>query len=159
VRSHPIIIGYDGSPAAEHAVRTAGELLGARPAVVVVVWEPGAAFEVAEIPTATDLGAPPIDIRSAVEVDQAMQERAQNLARHGAELARQAGFDAEGLAVADEVSVAETIVRIAKERHAQAVVMGAHGHTTLAERLLGTTSQSVAHHAPCPVLLDRPPEG
>ena len=157
--SGPIVIGYDGSPAAQHALREAGALLAPRPALVVAVWEPGAAFEMAEIPTATDLLPAPIDIRAAVEVDQAMQERAQRLAQHGAELARQAGFEADGMAVADEVSVAETIVRVARERDAAAVVVGVHGHSALADRLLGSTSQSVARHAPCPVLVDRPPEG
>ena len=153
----PIVIAYDGSPAAEHALRAAAELLGSRPALVVVVWEAGAGYEMTEIPAGTDLMPAPIDIRSAVEIDEALQERAQQLAQHGAELARQAGFEAQGLAVADEVSVAETIVRLAQERHAQAVVMGAHGHSALTERLLGTTSQNVARHAPCPVVLDRPP--
>jgi nucleotide-binding universal stress UspA family protein len=158
VRSGPIVIAYDGSPAAEHALREASELLGSRPALVLVVWEAGAAYEMVELPAATDLVPAPIDVRSAAELDHAMHERAQHLAQHGAELARQAGFAAEGLAVADEVSVAETIVRVARERDAQAVVMGAHGHSALTERLIGTTSQSVARHAPCPVLLDRPAE-
>jgi nucleotide-binding universal stress UspA family protein len=158
MRSGPIVIGYDGSPAAEHALREAGELLGPRPALVVVVWEAGAAYEMVEVPSATDLLPAPIDIRTAVELDQAMQERAQRLAQHGADIAREAGFDAEGLAVADELTVADTLVRVAKERDAQALVVGAHGHSALIERVLGTTSQSVVRHAPCPVIVDRPPE-
>ena len=87
----PIVIAYDGSPAAEHALRAAAELLGPRPALVVVVWEAGAGYEMTEIPAGTDLMPAPIDIRSAVEIDEALQERAQQLAQHGAELARQAG--------------------------------------------------------------------
>ena len=43
VSSGPIIIGYDGSPVADHAIREAAALLGPRPALVVVVWESGAA--------------------------------------------------------------------------------------------------------------------
>jgi nucleotide-binding universal stress UspA family protein len=158
VRSGPIVIGYDGSPAAEHALREAGELLGPRPALVVVVWEAGAAYEMVEVPSATDLVPAPIDIRTAVELDQAIQERAQRLAQHGADIAREAGFDAEALAVADELTVADTLVRVANERDAQALVVGAHGHSALVERVLGTTSQSVVRHAPCPVIVDRPPE-
>ena len=155
--SGPIVIGYDGSPAAEHALREAAQLLGPRPALVVVVWEAGAAYEMAEVPSA-DLVPATIDFRSAVELDQAIQERTQRLAQHGADIAREAGFEAEGLAVADELTVADTLVRVAKERDAQALVVGAHGHSALVERVLGTTSQSVVRHAPCPVIVDRPSE-
>jgi len=55
--------------------------------------------------------------------------------------------------VADDISVAETLVRITRERDSQAVVVGAHGHRKLTEVLLGTTSQNVMRHAPCPVLV------
>ena len=52
--------------------------------------------------------------------------RAQKLAERGAQLARKAGFDAEGLAVAEEVHIptAETIVSVASEREAVAIVVG-----------------------------------
>jgi nucleotide-binding universal stress UspA family protein len=152
------VIGYDGSAAAEHAVREAGELLEGRPALVVVVWKQGLGFELLELPTAT-IGLPPaqLDMRAALEVDEAMQERAQLLAQKGAGLAHEAGFEADGLAVADdvEVPVSETIVKIARERDARAVVLGAHGHSRTAEVILGSTTREVVHHAPCPVLVVR----
>jgi nucleotide-binding universal stress UspA family protein len=158
MRSGPIVIGYDGSSAAEHAVREAGELLGGRPALVVVVWKQGLGFELLELPTAT-IGLPPaqLDIRAAFEIDEAMQERAQLLAQKGAGLAREAGFEADGLAVADdvEVPVSETIVKVAREREARAVVLGAHGHGRTAEVILGSTTRDVVRHAPCPVLVVR----
>src|SRR4051794_20568266 len=118
MRSGPIVIGYDGSPAAAHAIRESGELLTGRPALVVVVWKQSLGFELLELPAAT-IGLPPaqIDVRTALEIDEAMQERAQRLAQKGAGLARDAGFDAEGLAVADdvEVPVSETIGKVAGE--------------------------------------------
>jgi nucleotide-binding universal stress UspA family protein len=158
MRSGPIVIGYDGSSAAEHAVREAGELLGGRPALVVVVWKQGLGFELLELPTTT-IGLPPaqLDIRAAFEIDEAMQERAQLLAQKGAGLAREAGFEADGLAVADdvEVPVSETIVKVAREREARAVVLGAHGHGRTAEVILGSTTRDVVRHAPCPVLVVR----
>jgi nucleotide-binding universal stress UspA family protein len=158
VRSGPIVIGYDGSAAAEHAVREAGELLRGRPALVVVVWKQGLGFELLELPTAT-IGLPPaqIDIRTAFEIDEAMQERAQRLAQKGAGLARKAGLEADGLAVADDVDVpvSETIVKVARERDAPAIVVGAHGHGPAAEVILGSTTRDVVRHAPCPVLVVR----
>jgi nucleotide-binding universal stress UspA family protein len=154
VPSAPIVIGYDGSEAAERALRDGAALLAPRPALVVVVWEAGAAFEAMELPTAS-VGIPPvpIDIRTAMEIDNALSRRAQQAAEHGAALAREAGLEAEGLAVADEVTVAETLVRLARERDAQAIVVGAHGHGPLSEVLLGSTSRSLIRNAPCPVLV------
>jgi nucleotide-binding universal stress UspA family protein len=156
VRSGPVIIGYDGSQACQRALREAAALLAPRETVVVVVWEAGTAFEMLELPADAILMPPaPIDVRTAVEIDQAMYEQAQRLAEQGAALARDAGLDAEPLVVADDITVADTLVRITKERDSQAVVVGAHGHGRLTEVLLGTTSQDVIRHAPCPVLVAR----
>jgi nucleotide-binding universal stress UspA family protein len=154
VPSGPILIGYDGSPAADHALREAAALLGPRPALVVVVWEAGAAYEnldVAEIPAA------PMDLRTAVLTDQALYEGARLMADRGARLAAELGFEAEGLTVADEVTVGRTLVQLARERDAQAMVIGAHGHSRLENLFLGSTSRHVVEHAPCPVLVARPP--
>jgi nucleotide-binding universal stress UspA family protein len=154
--SGPVVIAYDGSPAAERAIREAGALLGKRPAVVVVVWKPGLGWELMELPSAT-LGLPPapIDVRTALEIDEKLAERSQLMAQHGAELAKEAGFDAEGLAIAEEVEVtiAETIVGVARQRDAQAVVVGAHGHSRLGEVVLGSTSRDVIRNSSCPTVV------
>jgi len=161
MRSGPIVIAYDGSSAAEHAVREAGALLGARPALVVLVWKQGLGFELLELPTAT-IGLPPakIDIRTALEIEEAMRERAQLLARKGAGVARDSGFEAEGLAIAEDVDadVAEAILDVALKRDAQAIVVGAHGHGSVAEIVLGTTARAVVRRAPSPVLVVREPK-
>jgi nucleotide-binding universal stress UspA family protein len=161
VRSGPVLIAFDGSPAAEHALEEAAALLGKRPALVVSVWKEGIGFETVELPTAT-LGMPPapIDVNAALEIEQDAKERAQRLAQHGAELARQAGLEAEGLAVADEVEVTipETIVDVARQRDAAAIVMGAHGHGRLSEVLVGSTTRDVVRRAECPVVVVREPD-
>jgi nucleotide-binding universal stress UspA family protein len=156
VASGPVIIGYDGSPASERALRESAVLLAPRPALVAVVWEAGAAYELAEAPPSV-VGIPPVplDVRTAAELDQRMYEGAQRLAQQGAALARDVGFEAEGLAVADELTVADTLVRLAQERDAQAVVVGSRGHRGLGELLLGSTSQGVIRRAGCPVVVVR----
>ncbi|MEY2436603.1 MAG: hypothetical protein QOF97_1439, partial [Acidimicrobiaceae bacterium] len=131
----PAVIGYDGSAAAKRAISEVSGVLATRSVVVVSVWEPGLAFDLIH----PDIIPAAIDIRTAMEVDEAMYERAQKLAAEGASLAQQAGFGAEGLAVADEGTVADTLLRIAKERSASAVVAGTHGHRGL-RALLGSTS-------------------
>jgi nucleotide-binding universal stress UspA family protein len=156
--SGPVVIGYDGSEASDQAVRASGGLLSGRSALVVVVWKAGLGWELVELPAAS-IGLPPapIDVRTAVEIDQAMAERAQKLAQQGAERAREAGFQADGLAVAEDVGtpVAETIVNVARERDAAAVVVGAHGHGRLSEVILGSTSRDVIRRARCPVVVVR----
>ena len=149
----PLIMAFDGTPAAEHAIRDAAALLGRRPAVVVVVWKAGLAFELMELPTATiGLPAAPLDVRTALEVDERAYASARDLARQGAELAREVGLEADPLVVAEdpETPIAETIVSLAKERDAQAVVVGPHRH---GPALLGSVSRDVVRHAPCPVVV------
>lgn len=156
MRSGPVLIGFDGSPAAERAIEEAADLLAPRRVLVVVVWEAGRAFELAELPTLTP-ASPPIamDIRTAFEVDKAVYEAAQRTAERGAALAKERGFDAEGLAVADDLTVADTLIRLAREQDAQAIVVGAHGHGAVSELLLGSTSRDVVKRSPCPVVVVR----
>jgi nucleotide-binding universal stress UspA family protein len=158
--SGPIVIGYDGSSASEHALREAGPLLSPRQALVVVVWEAGAAFQLAALPNAAlDMPLAPIDVRTAMEIDRKLYEGAQRLAEHGAALARELGFEAEALAVADEASVPETLVGVARERAAAAIVVGAHSQGAFSEVLLGSTSRGVVHRATCPVVVVREAPG
>jgi nucleotide-binding universal stress UspA family protein len=160
-RSGPILIAYDGSAAADHAVRESGALLKGQPALVVVIWKQGVGFEFMEIPTAT-LGLPPaqLDVRTAVDIDDASRERAQLLAQRGADLARQSGFEAEGLAIAEDVEaeLSEAILDVARKRDARGIVIGAHSQGGAASIFLGSTSRSVVRHAPCPVLVVREQE-
>ena len=50
---------------------------------------------------------------------------------------------------------AEAIIEVAKTRNSDVIVMGSRGLGTLAGLLLGSTSQKVVAHAPCPVLIVR----
>ncbi|HKN98643.1 MAG TPA: universal stress protein [Pseudonocardiaceae bacterium] len=153
----PVIIGFDGTPAAEQAVRAAAATLTSRHAVVVVVWEAGRAYELLEVPTLS-VGVPMsgMDIRAASEVDNAAAESARRIAEQGAALAMELGMRAEGMVVADDITVAATLVRIAKEQDAGVIVVGSHGHRGITELLLGSTAREVVKQAPCPVLITRP---
>lgn len=152
----PVILGFDGTPVSERMVAEAGELLGRREALVVTVWERGRVFDMAAVPASSLTGpVPPLDLRAAEQIDQAAHDSAQRTAHWGAELARNAGFRAEGLAVADELTVAETLVRLATEHKASAIGLGAHRHGRLSELLLGSTSKDVLRLAPCPVVVVR----
>src|SRR5215210_6103209 len=97
-----VLLAYDGSPTAAHAIGVVGPLLGGRPALVVTIWEENLAL--ASVYPATEFGmAPgPIDVETAHEVDEALESRAERMAAEGAALARSAGFDpAEPIVIAD----------------------------------------------------------
>jgi nucleotide-binding universal stress UspA family protein len=149
----PVLIAYDGSDTARHAISEAGRLFGSREVLVVTVWEPGLAYE-SSMPTAgLEMPPVPVDVEGAREVEEELHERARQTAQEGAQLAQSAGLEAKGLAVADEVHVADAIVGLAKKRGVAAIVVGSRGLKGLRARLEGSTSNAVPRHAPCPVVV------
>lgn len=54
-----------------------------------------------------------------------------------------------------EGDAAESIIEVAKTRESSVIVMGSRGLGGLAGLVLGSTSQKVVSHAPCPVLIVR----
>ena len=53
----------------------------------------------------------------------------------------------------EQGDVAETICRIGEELSADVIIVGSHGRTGLKRVLLGSVSEHVVRHAPCPVLV------
>jgi nucleotide-binding universal stress UspA family protein len=149
----PVLIAYDGSETARHAVREAGKLLGSRQVIVLSIWEPALAYESSMPTAALEMPPVPVDVEGARELEEELHERARGTAQEGAELARSVGLEAKGLAVADEVHVADAIVEVARKRDAAAIVVGSRGLKGLRARLEGSTSNAVVKNAPCPVLV------
>jgi nucleotide-binding universal stress UspA family protein len=151
----PLVIAYDGSDVAKAAVRHAAELFSERPAVLVTVWEPGLALLDVGPPDALGVTAIPPDPETVGAVDRAQREHATRLAGEGAELARSLGLAADPHAVPDEVDVADTLIDLARERGAAAVVVGSHGISGLRTRLLGGVSRKLIDQCELPVLVVR----
>lgn len=150
----PILIGYDGSPNARRAIEEAGQLFGDVPAVVATAW---LSFE--EAAPAGLLALPADVVRGAVEdLDAAQREEAERLAAEGAELARQAGLDAEPRATHCRGPFFSALVHLADELDARALVLGSRGRSSLAAAVLGSVSTGVLHHTHRPVLVVREPE-
>jgi nucleotide-binding universal stress UspA family protein len=141
----PILICYDDSDGARHAIDAAAALLGARRAVVLDVAPPLTGPEgLAALGTITP------------DFEELNLEDAMPHARAGAEVARSAGFTAEA-----RVDVAaptwEGVVEVADEIGAAAIVIGSRGLTGAGELLKGSLSHEVAEHAGRPVLIVPPP--
>jgi nucleotide-binding universal stress UspA family protein len=136
-----ILLGVDGSEHALNAARMAGEL--ARTAqseqlYIVVAYDPVPPY----------LGDP--NMQYAIN---ARLKEAQSIL--------QAAVEAVGDVPAKlhteliEGSAAEAIIEVAKTRQSDLIVMGARGLGRIAAAVLGSTSQKVVSHAPCPVLIVR----
>jgi nucleotide-binding universal stress UspA family protein len=141
----PILICYDDSSDARHAITEAAVLFGDRKAVVLDV---APFLTVAESYAAL---AP-----TTLDFEATNTEAAFAHARVGAEFARRAGFTAE--ARADAASPTwDGIVEIADEIGAAAIVIGSRGLTGARELLHGSLSHQVAERAGRPVLIVPPP--
>jgi len=67
-----------------------------------------------------------------------------------------AGLEVEEVIVHGEA--ASEIVRAAKERNVDLIVVSSHGRTGLGRILFGSTAEAVVRHASCPVLVVKPPQ-
>jgi nucleotide-binding universal stress UspA family protein len=146
----PLLLCYDGSEDAAHAIERAGELFPGRRALVAMVWHQplaglgGIAWS-GESPSMVDVP----------ELDREAAEKAGRVAADGMRLAEQAGLIAEPLAVQGSGSVWRTILELAERNDAAAIVMGSRGLTGLRSMLLGSVSSAVVGHADRPTLVIR----
>jgi nucleotide-binding universal stress UspA family protein len=145
----PLILCYDGSEDAKHAIQRGGELLAARRALVLTVWLPTAALGPLLAFTANTV--------NIAELDRAAAEAGDRVAEEGARIARACGLEGEPVAVKARGPVWHTIVETADRCDAAAIVMGSRGLTALRSTLLGSVSGGVVHHADRPTLVIRRP--
>jgi nucleotide-binding universal stress UspA family protein len=150
----PVLIAYDGSELSSAAVRQARQLFPDRPTVLTTVWEPGLAAMPLGPPDAGG-GTIPMDPETIETVDRAERHHASRVAQEGVALARSLGLTAEAHVVPDEVDVADTIIDLARELNAAAVVVGSHGRSGLRSLLLGSVSRKLVSHCDRPVVVIR----
>jgi len=134
-----ILVGFDGSPFAEHAFDMAlnlAALAGARLAVVSVATLP-------EPPGEVETKAA---LESATEHYEAAYE---NLRRRA---------EGRGLTLETRILVghpAEQIIRLAASTQVDLIVVGHRGRSRISEWVSGSVSKRVVNHAPCSVLVVR----
>jgi nucleotide-binding universal stress UspA family protein len=140
--SGPVVLAYDGSELAEHAIAEAGRLLEAGgEALVVTVWQP---FDVGFLPGAgVQFDAAQIaDVRAA----------AAQTAAAGATLAEAAGFSAQSAEI-ERSPTWKGIAELADANDARLIVLGSHGRSGLAGALVGSVAGTVAAHSQRSVLI------
>ena len=155
-----IVVGYDGSEAAERALARAAELAEALSARLVVVSVSG----LEGVPALDPEGLPPLpmsgplSIGGTIPVPEAASESAGELEKHAQrrlERARTtlAGRRLEADYVARIGDPAETLLEVAEKRDADLVVVGSREHGFVERLLAPPVEETVARHAERDVLL------
>ncbi len=140
-----IVVGTDGSATAERAVARAATLAVADKARLIVV----SAYMPGGRPAAgVDVDAVPADIRYTL-TDRVQTEE---LAERGRIIAREVGVE-KVVVQALEGDPSHVLITAAEDFDAGLIVVGSKGLTSHAHFLLGSVASSVAHHAPCDVLV------
>jgi nucleotide-binding universal stress UspA family protein len=142
-----VLIGTDGSPLSVRAAQQGMQILGKPDQVTLLTV-------LHEMPGIDDGGFGG-SVYTAEEQDEVWRAE---LAQAHAELSRTAEA-LSGVPVADRVAaggdVAGTICDVAHELGVDAIIVGSHNRGGLGRLLLGSVSEHVVRHAPCPVLVVR----
>jgi nucleotide-binding universal stress UspA family protein len=136
-----ILLAVDGSEHALHATKKAAELarvMKPKELRVVVVYDPIPIY----------LGEPNMQIAITSRKGEAESILEKAVAEIGEVPCEVHSDILEG-------NAAESIIEIANNRKIDLIVMGSRGLGRLAGLVLGSTSQKVVAHAPCPVLIVR----
>ena len=140
-----IVVGVDGSDASRNALIWAFEEARLRGAELVAVhaWEPP--------PTIPEPGpAPGFDLVAVLpQVEEAGQRLVETVTKEAA--GDYADVTYEGVAL--NGPPVEVLVDAARD--ADILVVGSRGRGGFAALVLGSVSQALAHHAPCPLLIYR----
>ncbi len=142
----PVVVGVDGSDESTRALAEAFDIAGAlhAPLTVVHMWEIGAAVGMGDLG-----GQSNMDWQLLQLLQTQQRQRIDELVAPFAKRYR----NAHVTMVFEDASPAKGLTDLSRE--AQLVIVGSHSRRKLAEAILGSVSQSLIHHAECPVLVVR----
>jgi len=145
-----ILVPHDFSACAAHALRTAVELAKIHGSELTVL-------HVSALPEnlPPDTLVTPANAAGPVRVDDYTTRGARQQLEVVAEPLRREGLAVRALAVTGDV--AHQILTVAKEVHADALVVGTHGRKGLSHLLLGSVAEKVVRGASVPVVCVRTP--
>lgn len=133
--SRVVVVGYDGSEAAQRALRRAAEAAGSGGSVVVV--------------TATQR---PASLAFEADADATVAEPSRLLEEAAAELD---GHDVRVSTRLEDAEPAEALADAARDVHAALIVVGARGDSYPARVLRGSVGARLIARAPCDLFIAR----
>lgn len=139
-----IVVGTDGSPTAEQAVAQAATLAAVDGARLVIVT----AYE----PRDDHPGVHPDRVPEDIRFTLSDRVQAEELGAHGRTVAKEAGVG-QVIVQAIPGDPAHVLIEAAEEMGAELIVVGSRGLSSHAHFILGSVASTVAHHAPCDVLV------
>ena len=149
----PIVVAYDGSPAADAAIDAVGRLLPGHAALVVHVYV--SQYRDSHAVRALAHG----EVGEIVQaLDQALTDEATETTQQGVARAQAAGLDATGETIEASKGVWRTITALVQDRGASLVVTGSRGIGGARSVLIGSVSSGLVSHADTPVLVAHAPE-
>jgi nucleotide-binding universal stress UspA family protein len=143
-----IVVGTDGSPSAQEAVRQAGQLAALAQAKLTIVSAYRPVGHAAVLAMTGAAGGLMVD--SSDFVEQQRQEAEEALEHATMMLDATAPF---ARTVSAPGNPAEVLLAVAAEVEADLLVVGNRGMQGAARFLLGSVPNRVAHHATCSVLI------
>lgn len=141
-----VLLCYDGSAQAEHAVETAGKLFGGARAHILYVWEP-----VERIVARYSVLAPYMG-EEVGTADASIEAEAGKTLDAGVALASSAGLDAVAHSARLESTVWEAVLAAAQSLGADVIVTGTRSLHGLREVFSDTLSHHLIQHSPIAVL-------
>ena len=146
-----LLVAYDGSPAAEAAVTTAGRLFaGASGRLLTIIERPPSLAHVQGFTLGFDAE---VLQRQFELLEQELLDDGREIVARGVETAATAGLTLEPHVALAQADVSQAILVGADEIDADAIVCGSRGRGGVARSLLGSTSSAVLHRAARPVLV------
>lgn len=139
-----IVVGVDGSPEAEHALRWAAQEARLRDATLEVVYAYDAHLGEGVIGSALGTGAQ-VGVKARVAANQLLEDGLAKVSDVAA------GLSVEPNAVAG----AAAGVLVERAKGADLLVVGSRGRGGFSGLLLGSVSHQAVHHAECPVAVIR----
>jgi nucleotide-binding universal stress UspA family protein len=149
----PVLLCYDDSENARHAIEQAGQLAANKEATVLHVWQPWVPHTPKYVPIVSGaVGS------MARELDEIADEQSSELTDLGVAAATAANFNADGVSERCDGAVWHAILETSDRANASLIVLGSRGMTGLSA-VLGSVSHGVLHHSERPVLIVPPAGG
>ncbi|EOM76705.1 universal stress protein [Rhodococcus rhodnii] len=148
-----VMIAYDGTDNAKRAIDYAARFLTSHRAVVVTAWEP-MVRQAARMSGLSGVLQP--EWAPEAEAEDIALTDAKTVNQEGVDLARAAGFDADGRCAECRTTIWNAITSAADELDADVIVSGTRGLTGIRALLQSSVADQVLKHGHRPVLVVPP---